>query len=183
MNTITSQHLDLACVVTTRVVGFSPATNLTCGSRQRAGIAIRLVKSTFRQRLKCVVSEVPCGISIAFPEATEADIMDVCAFAEQRLQRLQQEPLTTKMVEEILSVTPAELRCLTKQGRIPPVGRAFFSQGRKQVGVFVYAPEVICKLAKQSDQISEWRRAAGTAAMPSHRKSSLARQSAVDTFE
>ncbi|OAF19650.1 hypothetical protein [Bradyrhizobium neotropicale] len=160
MNTITSQHLDLSCVVTTRAVRFSPAKNLTCGSRQRAGIAIRLVKSTFRQKLKCVVSEVPCGISIIFPEA--AEVTDVCAIAEQRLQRLQQEPLTTKMVEEILSVTPAELRCWTKQGRIPPVGRAFFSQGRKQVGVFVYAPEVICQLANQSDQISEWRRSAGS---------------------
>jgi len=54
-----------------------------------------------------------------------------------------QQPLTAKMVEEIPSIKAAERRRWTKDRRLPNAGHAFFSHGKKQVGLFVYPPEVI----------------------------------------
>ena len=62
------------------------------------------------------------------------------------------------MVEELLGITAAERRRWSKDGRMPVSGRAFFSQGQKQVGLFVYSPEAIRDLAARSDVIAGWRR-------------------------
>ncbi|WP_036051299.1 hypothetical protein [Bradyrhizobium sp. Tv2a-2] len=96
-------------------------------------------------------------VAITCPDATEEDILRVCAIAEQRLMRLQQEPLTAKMVEEILGITGAERRRWSKDGRLPNAGHALFSQGRKQVGIFLYPPDAIRQLAKRLDTIADWR--------------------------
>jgi len=103
------------------------------------------------------VKAMTSGVVIECQEATERAILDVCIGVEQRLERLQKELLTAKMVEEILSITATELRRWSKSGRIPTGGRAYFSQGKKQVGLFLYQPEVILDLAARPDQISEWR--------------------------
>jgi hypothetical protein len=96
--------------------------------------------------------------------------------AEQRLGLLQKQPLTAKMVEEILSITAAERRRWSKDGRIPHSGRASFGQGKQKVSLFAYSSEVISKLAARPQQIAEWRRCdRETAAVPFHRESSLAR--------
>ncbi|MGQ0683435.1 hypothetical protein [Bradyrhizobium sp.] len=152
------RYLDISDVGSTRTVTFDPSTKLTSGSSQKGIQAIRLVKSIFRQDLKCVVTLRPNGIAVACLAATEAEILRSCAVIEQRLSRLQQEPLTAKMVEEILSITSAELRRWSKDGRMPTAGRAFFGQGDKQVGLFVYPPDAIRELASRPDQLADWRR-------------------------
>jgi hypothetical protein len=103
------------------------------------------------------VTHAPSGIVIVCPFATEAEILRLCSIAEQRLTRLREEPLTGKMVEEILRVTSAERLRSSKDGRMPTAGRAFFGNGRKQVGLFVYSPDVIGELAVRPDQIADWR--------------------------
>jgi hypothetical protein len=152
------QFLDITDVTATRTVRFTPSANLTSGSSQKALQAIRLVRSAFRQGPKSTVTSDPGGIVIAWPGATETEILQLCTVAERRLARLQQEPLTAKMVEEILSITAVERRRWSKDGRMPTSGRAFFSQGKKQVGLFVYSPETIRKLATRPDVIADWRR-------------------------
>jgi hypothetical protein len=151
-------HLDTSSVASAGVVGFIPSTELTSGSSQKGLQAIRLVKSIFRQGANCTVMPSQGGISIVCPEAAQAEILQLCSLAEQRLTRLQQEPLTAKMVEEILSITSAELRRWSKDGRLPTAGRAFFGNGKKQVGLFVYSPDTIRNLAALPDQIASWRR-------------------------
>jgi hypothetical protein len=42
-------------------------------------LATRLVNFVFRQKLKCVVKDIPSGISIAGPEATEAEILQTAS--------------------------------------------------------------------------------------------------------
>lgn len=59
------------------------------------------------------------------------------------------------MVEQILSITSAELRRWSKEGRVPVAGNAFFSSGRKQVGVFLYSSDVIRELAARPLKIAE----------------------------
>jgi hypothetical protein len=165
-------HLDVSEVAITRTVAFIPSTTLTSGSTQKALQAIRLVKSVFRQENRCIVTQRATGVSISCPEATEAKMLQTCAIAEQRLARLQQEPLTARMVEEILSITATELRRWSKDGRLPTAGRAFFGNGRKQVGLFMYAPDTIRALAGRPEQIADWRRRdQGTPAF--HRQSTI----------
>lgn len=94
---------------------------------------------------------------IECPGMTESTILRVCDIVEGKLARLRDQLLTAKMVEEILSITANELRHWTKDGRIPPHGRAFFRQGRKQVGLFVYLPAAIRQLTAQAGQIEQWR--------------------------
>jgi hypothetical protein len=169
-------HLDTSNVAAARTVELAPSPHLTSGSGQRTLQAIRLVKSIFRQQFKCIVMQRSASVAITCPEATEADILGVCAIAEQRLTRLQQEPLTAKMVEEILAITSAERRRWSKDGRLRTAGQALFSQGNKQVSLFVYAPDAIRELAAQPQQLAEWRRRdREMAAIPFHRESSLAR--------
>jgi hypothetical protein len=132
--------------------------NLTSGSSQKALQAIRLVKSVFRQQFKCIVMQRSASVSITCPEATEADILRISAVTEQKLTRLQQEPLAAKMVEEILAITSAERRRWSKDGRLPNAGHALFSQGKKQVSLFVYPPDTIRELADRPEQIADWRR-------------------------
>ena len=62
------------------------------------------------------------------------------------------------MVDEILAITAAERRRRTKDGRLRTSGHALFGQGKKQVGLFVYAPDTIRQLAVCPDQIADWRR-------------------------
>jgi hypothetical protein len=99
----------------------------------------------------------PASVATTFLEATEADILRACAIAEQKFARLQQEPLTAKMVEEILAISGAERRRWSKDGRLPNAGHALFSQGKKQVGVFLYPPDAIRQLAALPNQIAGWR--------------------------
>ncbi|MFT4119809.1 hypothetical protein [Bradyrhizobium sp.] len=149
-------HLETAGVAA-RLVGFAPSDHLTAGSSRKASQAIRLVKSTFRDELKCIVKQERSGIVIECPEASECAILDLCIVVERKLERLKSEPLTARMVEEILAVSGAELRRWSKDGRIPTSGRAYFSQGRKQVGLFLYSPDVIRGLSSHADQIARWR--------------------------
>jgi len=151
-------HLDTSNVAASRTIEFCPSRSLTSGSDRRAILAIRLVNFIFCQKLKCVVKNIPSGISISCPEATEADILQVCDIAEQKLSRLQDEPLSAKMVEKILSISSAECRRWSKDGRLPNAGRSSFSQGNQRVSLFVFSPEVIRRLAARPDQIAEWRR-------------------------
>jgi hypothetical protein len=163
--------LDASNVASARTVEFTPAEALTSGSGQKALQAIRLVKSIFRQKFRCIVMQRSASVAITCPEASEAEILQICAVAEQKLSRLRQESLTAKMVEEILSITGAERRRWTKDGRIPNTGRASFSQGNKQVSLFLYAPDVIRALARDPEQIAEWRRDDGELS-PSPQRSS-----------
>lgn len=170
------QYLDTSNVAATRSVAFLPTERLTAGSSQRTAQAIRLVKSVFRQKLKCVVRLGPSGTAIECLGATEAGILQVCDLVERRLEQLRQQPLTAKMVEEILSITAAERRRWTKDRRLPNAGHALFSQGKKQVGLFLYPPEVIRGLATHPELISTWRQAdEGSYPSPLHKESSLAR--------
>jgi len=151
-------YLKTSNVAAKRTVEFVPSRQLTSGSTQKAIQAIRLVTRVFRRRLECVVTQRSGSVAVTCPEAAEADIMQVCAIAEQRLARLQQELPTAKMVEEILAITPVERRRWSKDGRLPNAGQALFSQGRKQVGLFLYPPNAILQLAAHPDQIADWRR-------------------------
>lgn len=155
---MTYRHLDTSNVASARTIEFCPSLNLTSGSDRKAILGIRLVNFIFRQKLKCVVKDIPSGIFIACPEATEAEILQLCTVAEQRLGQLEDEPLTGKKVEKILSISSAERRRWSKDGRLPNAGRTSFSQGRQRVSLFVYSPVVIRSLATQPDQIAEWRR-------------------------
>jgi hypothetical protein len=151
-------YLDISNVASTRAVEFVPSRKLTCGSTQKALQAIRLVKSVFRKDRNRVVTHGPDRVVIVCPSASEAEILGLCTIAEQRLARLREELLTAKMVEEILSITSAERRHWSKDGRIPTAGSAFFSRGKKQVGLFLYSPDVIDGLVARPDQIADWRR-------------------------
>jgi hypothetical protein len=151
------RYLDVSDVARTATVGFAPSTNLTCGSSQRASQAIRVVKSVFRQYRSRVVKHTAKGIVIICPGAPEKELLRLCSIAEERLVRLRDEPLTAKMVEEILSISSTERRRWSKDGRMPTAGNVFFSQGKKQVSLFVYSPDTISKLIARPDQISDWR--------------------------
>ncbi|MGY8668987.1 hypothetical protein Q3C01_42445 [Bradyrhizobium sp. UFLA05-109] len=151
------RYLD-ASDVGAHLVGFFPSEHLTAGSTHKANQAIRLVKTTFRDEFKCLVTQVKSGIVIECQEATECAILNLCIVVEQKLERLKNEPLAAKMVEEILAVSSAELRRWSKDGRIPTSGRAYFGQGRKQVGLFLYPPEAIRELSSRPDQIMQWRK-------------------------
>jgi hypothetical protein len=155
---VNASHLDTSNVAAARRVEFRPSLALTSGSDRKADLAIRLVNFLFRQKLKCVVSNSPSGLSICCPEATESEILQRCAVAERRLGQLQDEPLTAKMVEEILAISSAERRRWSKDGRLPNAGRASFNQGKQRVSLFVYPPDVIRELATRPDRIAEWRR-------------------------
>lgn len=166
-----SRYLDLSKLPTSRTVEFIPSVHLTSGSAKKAVQAIQLVRSAFRQRLKCIVIPTQSGITIQCPEASVPAILNASAAVEEKLNRLQREHLT-RMVQEILSITAAELRRWSKDGRIPTSGRAFFSQGRKQVGLFLYSSESICALAARPEQIAGWRRS-GNERKLLHKQSSL----------
>ena len=128
-----------------------------------------------RQKLNCVVQPGASGIAIACPESAETEILQLCNFAEQRLEQLQQQPLTAKMVEGILSITAAERRRWSKDRRSPTAGHAFFSQGKKQVGLFLYSPQIIRELAAHPELIGGWRNAdSGSYPASLHKESSLA---------
>jgi hypothetical protein len=151
------QYLDVSDVALTATVGFVPSTKLTCGSSQRASQAIRVVKSVFRRLQNRIVRHTERGIVIICPGAAEKDLLRLCSIAEERLVRLREEPLTPTMVEEILSISSAERRRWSKDGRIPTAGNVLFSQGKKQVSLFVYSPEAISKLSARPGQIAGWR--------------------------
>jgi hypothetical protein len=157
----TEAYLDTSNVAVARTVEFAPSTHLTSGSSQKAHQAIRLVKSVFRQNLNCTVMQRSASVVIMCHDVAEADVLRVCAIAEQKLERLQREPLTAKMVEEILAISSAERRRWSKDGRLRTAGNALFSQGTKQVSVFVYASETIRELVARPDEIADWRRRDG----------------------
>ena len=157
------QFLATANIATTGAVEFFPSDAVTCGSSRRTAQAIRLVKSAFQHEFRCSVETRPGGIAVICHGASESEILRLCSAVEQKLETLRDQPLTAKMVEEILSITPHERLRWSKDGRLPTAGHAFFSQGKKQVRLFEYAPHTIRELAAQPARIAEWREAAGGA--------------------
>jgi hypothetical protein len=166
-----TKYLSTANLTTSRTIEFFPSDLLTSGITDRAIEAIRIVRSAFRRNLECTVTNYELGIVIECPDATMTAILEVCDHIEERLRKLQRQPLTAKMVTEVLSITSAELRRWSKDGRIPVAGRAFFGQGQKQIGLFLYAPEVIRDLVARPQQIAEWRRSGGGRDLPLQRSS------------
>lgn len=79
--------------------------------------------------------------------------------AEERLDQPRDEPLTARMVEEILSISSAERRRWSKDGRMPTAGNAFSSHGKKQISLSVYSPDAISKPSARPDRIADWRQA------------------------
>jgi hypothetical protein len=159
MDTDTAQfrYLD-ASRVSAGIIVFHPTADLTSGSDRKALQAVRLIKSNFRRRFRCVVTSKEMGVEIECRDVDEHAILRACDVIDDKLQRLRDELLTAKMVEEILLVSASELRQWTKDGRIRPHGRAFFRQGQKEVGLFVYLPADIRLLAGRPDQIEQWRK-------------------------
>src|ERR1700730_16362599 len=120
-------------------VQFTPRPSQTAGSTQRAQQAVRIVKSALKRTKHCVVEQSDAGISARIYDERSSIIHDILKFADQKLDHLESEFLTTGMVEEILNITSRErVRC-TKDGRLPNAGKASFKRGQR-VHLFRYPP-------------------------------------------
>ena len=104
------------------------------------------------------MTSVPGGIAIRCSDADEATITRACHEVEQRLAKVEAEPLTSKIVEELLSVAPAELRRWSKDGRVPHSGNVTFGGGgSRKISLFVYSAPAISELAAHPERIAAWR--------------------------
>lgn len=149
--------LDRSRLSNDRIIKFQPSIFLTSGSTRRAAQAIRLVKRSFCERFDCAVETKSEAIYICCPGTNENDLRQLCDELDQKLNRLQEEPLTGKMVDEILSISAMERRRWTKDGRLASAGHTLFGNGGKRVQLFAYAPATIMELARASHHVDAWR--------------------------
>jgi hypothetical protein len=105
----------------------------------------------------CEVYATESGITARFP-AGDAAIPEAVKSADRRLDQFAKEPLTTKMVEEILDITSRERLRWTRDGRLPGAGTASFKHGQNHLHSLQYSPVVISDLEKQ-ELTGEWRKA------------------------
>jgi hypothetical protein len=82
----------------------------------------------------------------------------VIAKIDLMLDRYASEPLTHRMVEEILGITSAERGRWTKDGRLPKSGMASFGRGPQSFYLYTHPPKQIRQLANRPDIIARWRK-------------------------
>lgn len=155
-----SRHLQLSVEGQSALVTFLPSIKLTSGSAQRARQAIARVRSALHHIGPYEFEILDGGIAARFPIIDPLRLEKAATVIDERLDVLQREKLTGKMVEEILGITSQERRRWTKEGRLPTSGRTFIKRGKNRVSLPLYSPEDIVPLAQSADLLGDWRSAA-----------------------
>jgi hypothetical protein len=127
----TASYLDISKVAEGRI-SFRPAFSLTSGSSERAAQSLRLVRSVFRQKISCVVTQSETEMVIECDAGPIEELLQVCSSVERKLEKIRVEPLPAKAVEEILAISSAERRRWSKDGRLPHVGNSLFRQAESR---------------------------------------------------
>jgi hypothetical protein len=160
-----SQHLDLACLAD-GIVTFKPSEELTSGYDQRAIEAMRIVRKSFR-KAGCSADQHPDHVTITATGLTSEDLAGACLAVEGKLEALRLKPLSSRAVEMVLSISSAERRRWSKDGRLPHIGNALVKIGKKQLSLFVYSPATIQAIASAPSRITQWREQdIGNASLP-----------------
>lgn len=154
---IESKYLDLKREGEGLTLRFVPGTDLTVGSHRRVNQSLRLVKTELRRFANQVKKRGGC-IKAHFPNADLETVSALASRIDAKLDRLRNEKITIKMVEEILRLTPLERQRWTKDGRLPAAGNAFIERGQK-IRLWTYSPDVIARLWSNPEIIEDWRRA------------------------
>lgn len=150
-----SQHLDVAHLAI-GIVKFSPSPALTTGSEERATEAMRLVRKSLR-KAKCGVDHQFDHIQITQNGLPSDEFGEICSAVERKLEKLRLKPLSSRAVEEILSISSGERRRWSKDGRLPHVGNALIKLGKKQLSLFLYSPVDVQVILRNPDTVLRWR--------------------------
>ncbi|WP_338701011.1 MULTISPECIES: hypothetical protein [Bradyrhizobium] len=138
-------------------VRFVPNTDLTVGSHRRASQSIRLVRTQLK-RFADAVETKDGGVTAHFLMADMNAVSDFISRIDEKLDRLRNEKITIKMLEEILLLTPLERQRWTKDGRLPAAGNSYIDRGQK-IRLWTYSPDVVARLWKNPEIIENWRKA------------------------
>jgi hypothetical protein len=155
MKSLSSQYLDIARLAD-GVVTFTPSEELTTGYDQRAIEAMRIVRKTFR-KARCSVDQHHDHVIVSARDLPNDEITRICLAVEAKLETLRLKPLSSRAVETVLSISSAERRRWSKDGRLPHVGNALVKIGTKQLSLFLYCPTVIQLIVRTPDTIRRWR--------------------------
>jgi hypothetical protein len=158
---IKSRYLELVLEGEAVILRFSPNADLTVGSSRRANRSIQLVKMQFKRLADKVEIKGKC-VTGRFSNMDVSTLSHLASRIDAKLDRIRDEKVTIKMVEEILRLTPLERQRWTKDGRLPAAGNAYIQRGQT-IRLWTYSPDVIARLLKHPDIIEGWRKADMTA--------------------
>lgn len=162
---IASRHLRVSSTKGAIDIFFTPQPRLTVGSTRRAQQAVRIVKSTLKRIKNCEIRQSHEGVTAQASGENHLLVRNILEFIDRKLDHLESEPLTTKMVEEILKISSRERVRWTKDGRLPSTGKASFKRGKNRVHLFMYPPLAIAELASRPQIVTDWRAADSTEAV------------------
>ncbi len=154
---IKSRFLGITLAEGVTIIQFNPNRALTAGSALRSQQAIRVVRSALKRLKNRKIHDNKEGLVAQIFHSDHAQIQQVVTALDQKLADFAEEPLTTKIVEEILCITSKERVRWSKDGRLPNTGRASFKRGQNRVNLFTYSPTVVMDLAKRPETIANWR--------------------------
>ena len=93
-----------------------------------------------------------------YPISRAKQLEPILIQLSRQLDRLSREALPSKVVQELLEITPAECSRWTKDGRLPKSGTSQFKRGRRKVQLYTYDADKVLELRSHPELIARWRR-------------------------
>lgn len=143
-----SRHLDVAIEEGVVTISYKPPPDLTLGSAVRS-----------RDLRNCVALKLKSGeqITARFDLDETRNLVIVIAKIDLMLDRYAGEPLSHRMVEEILGITSAERARWTRTVGCRNPGWRRTVEDQNRFYLYTHPPKQIRQLANRPDIIARWR--------------------------
>jgi hypothetical protein len=129
-----------------------------------AHVGLRCRKAVFYQRMRTefgrhgisINSDSDGEMLVAAPAGIEGGLDDALVRIDKAIGQFRNQPMTPRMVEEVLSITKQERSRWSKDGRLRRSGTASFKRGQA-IQIYTHSPEVVAALADDPTIIASWR--------------------------
>jgi len=134
-----------------------PAEPIVDGER-RFQIALGIVRRAVR-RVSGVEADAPSGErSFRFAGSNEKAVVALAQRLHPQIHAIFAAPLTPKVVDRVLGISPSERSRWYKDGRLPHCGNSVIERGAHKIHFPLFPVAAITRLAANPQIIEEWRR-------------------------
>lgn len=155
--TLVSRYLAVDVIDQEIVVSYLPNARTTLGLSSREQRARSAGKSGLRRVTSTMSTDDGTVITARFLLSDSEQLKRVIAAMDRALDRMENERLTPKVVQQLLGITSAERSRWNKDGRLPKSGTGQFKRGRRVVQFYTHPADKILELASHPETIAAWR--------------------------
>jgi hypothetical protein len=137
-------------------ISLGPAVDVHVGLRCRKAVFCKRIRMEFDRHGISVIADADERFLGPAQLSTEPVLAGALSKIDSFIGPFQNQPLTPRMVEEVLGITKQERSRWSKDGRLRRSGTANFKRGQA-IQIYTHSADVIAALADDPSIIASWR--------------------------